>query len=370
MTGFVVVGHLRRPAGNPAAHRTIGRVHPGPIVLNGRAAARAKISGVERWAVEVNPRLRALRPDRYIRADPPRGFAHKAGQAWEQAVLPSRAARSRASVIFSPANLSPLAWPRNVVVIHDAAVLRNASDYSRAYRAWHGRLEIACARQALRVVTVSEFSRGELVLLSGVSPDKVSVIPGGVDGAFSPDADAERVTRTYGLHRPYVLMVGTDDPRKNLAALAAAAPRLKLADLELVWAGAGKGHMAGATEVDGIRRLGYVDDSDLPGLYAGARTFVLPSRYEGFGLTCIEAMACGTPVVAANRGALPETCAGAALFVDPDDPAEVAEAIVRAASEEQLRAQLRKAGFERAEKCSWERTTRELDKLLMSLVSD
>jgi glycosyltransferase involved in cell wall biosynthesis len=320
--------------------------------------------------VEVNPRLRALRPDRYVRADPPRGFAHKAGQAWEQAVLPARAALARAAIVFSPANLSPLAWPRNVVVIHDAAVLRNASDYSRAYRAWHGRLEIACARQALRVVTVSEFSRGELVLLSGVDPDKVIVIPGGVDGSFRPDADAERVAQIYGLDRPYVLMVGTDDPRKNLAALAAAAPRLKDADLELVWAGAGKGHMAGAAAVDGIRRLGYVDDGDLPGLYAGARTFVLPSRYEGFGLTCLEAMACGTPVVAANRAALPETCAGAALFVDPDDPSEMAEAIVRAASEEELRAELRGAGLKRAQECTWERTTREIDQLLMSLVSD
>jgi glycosyltransferase involved in cell wall biosynthesis len=368
MTCFLVVGHLHIPAGNPAAHRTIGRVHLGPIVLNGRAAARARISGVERWAAEVNPRLRTLRPDRYIRADPPRGFAHKAGQAWEQAVLPARAARSGASIIFSPANLAPLAWPRNVVVIHDAAVLRNASDYSRAYRAWHGRLEIACARQALKVVTVSEFSRGELVALSGLDPDKVAVIPGGVDKAFRPDADAERVARSLGLNRPYVLTVGSDDARKNLGALAATVPLLKASGLELVWAGADKGHMAGARSVDGIRQLGYVPDSELPGLYAGARAFVLPSRYEGFGLTCLEAMACGTPVVAANRAALPETCAGAALFVDPEDPSDVAQGVIRAASEQHLRTELREAGLRRAAECTWERTSLQTDALLMSLV--
>lgn len=358
------------PSGISAAHRTIGRVHPGPLVLNGRAGARARITGVERWAVEVSPRLLELRPDRYVPFNPPPGFAHKAGQPWEQLVLPARAARARAALIFSPANLAPLLWPRNVVVLHDAAVLRNASDYSRAYRAWHARLEIACARRALRVVTVSEFSRHEIVTLGAVDPDKLVVISGGVDAAFRPDVDAERVAQSYGLRRPYVLTVGTDDARKNMAALAAVAPALDASDLELVWAGAGKDHMAGATSMGGIRRLGYVADSDLPGLYAGARAFVMPSRYEGFGLPCLEAMACGTPVVAADRAALPETCAGAALLFDPDDPADVLQAVVAAAGEEELRAELREAGFRRAAECSWDRTAAEVDRLLMSLVED
>jgi glycosyltransferase involved in cell wall biosynthesis len=329
--------------------------------------ARATISGVERWAVEVIPRLLALRPDRYRVALPPRGFANRAGQAWEQLVLPARAARMHASLIWSPANLSPLLWPRNVVVLHDAAVLRNAHDYSAVYRAWHGRFGIQSARRALRVVTVSEFSRRELIELGGLDPDRVVVIPGAVDARFRADADGERAMRRYQLSRPYVLTVATDDTRKNLSVLNAAAAQLHGAGFDLVWAGAARKHIVGSESLDGIRRLGYVADEDLPGLYAGARAFVLPSRYEGFGLTCLEAMACGTPVVAANRAALPETCAGAALLVDPDDPAEVSDAIIRAACDQPLRARLREQGLERAARATWDQTAQQTDALLIGL---
>ena len=108
-----------------------------------------------------------------------------------------------------------------------------------------------------------------------------------------------------------------------------------------------------------MRALGYVDDDQLPGLYRGALAFVLPSRYEGFGLTCLEAMACGTPVVAANRAALPETCGDAALLVDPDDPGVLATAVVIAATEQNARKALRAAGLRRAAGYSWARTAAE-----------
>ncbi len=329
--------------------------------------ARATITGVERWAAEVIPRLLALSPNRYRVALPPRGFANRAGQVWEQLVLPARAARIRASVIWSPANLAPLLWPRNVVVLHDAAVLRNANDYSPVYRAWHGHFGILCARRALRVVTVSEFSRHELIELGGLDPERVVVIPGAVDARFHASADAERVMRRYQLNRPYVLTVATDDTRKNLSVLNAAAWPLRDAGLELVWAGAARRHIVASDSTNGMRRLGYVADEDLPGLYAGARAFVLPSRYEGFGLTCLEAMACGTPVVAANRAALPETCAGAALLVNPDHPAEVTAAILRAVSEEPLRSRLREDGLQRAARATWDQTAQEIDALLIGL---
>jgi glycosyltransferase involved in cell wall biosynthesis len=339
----------------------------GPLVLNGRVAGRAQITGVERWAVEVIPRLLAMRPDRYRILDPPDGFDSRAGQAWEQFVLPAVAARMRAALVWSPANLAPWLWPRNVVVLHDAAVLRNTSGYSRAYRAWHVGFGTACARRALAVVTVSEFSRRELVNLGGLDPEKVVVIPGGVDSRFHGEVDAERVGERYALRRPYVVTVGTDDPRKNLAALDHTAQQLQDLGFDLVWAGSGKRHISNGTAVSGLRALGYVPDEDLPGLYAGARAFVLPSRYEGFGLTCLEAMACGTPVVAADRAALPETCGDAALLVDPDDPAEVAAAVIRAATDPGVRVRLRHAGFRRATEATWEAAAARTDTLLMQL---
>ena len=116
-----------------------------------------------------------------------------------------------------------------------------------------------------------------------------------------------------------------------------------------------------------MRSLGYVDDADLPGLYAGARAFVLPSRYEGFGLTCLEAMACGTPVVAADRAALPETCGDAALLVDPDDGAALTRAVRIAATDPAAREALRAAGLRRAAQFSWDRTAARVDALLTEL---
>ena len=139
-------------------------------------------------------------------------------------MLPLRAARARA--LLCPANLAPLAFPRNVVVIHDAAALRHPEWYSPAYAAWQRRVLPALARRALHVVTVSEFSRDELADLLQLAPARVSVVAGGVDPAFTPDADAEGVRRALGLTRPYVLCVASQTARKNLAALVPAARQL------------------------------------------------------------------------------------------------------------------------------------------------
>jgi glycosyltransferase involved in cell wall biosynthesis len=325
---------------------------------------------VERWAGEVIGRLAARGPDRYVVAQPtPRARRRVLAQAWEQVALPAQAARLRADLVFSPANLAPLAWPRNVLVMHDAAVLREPDAYSRAYRAWHAAAGLACARRATAVVTVSEFSRRELIDLAGLAPSRLTVIPGGVDGRFRPDADPAPATRRLALGRPYVLTIATDDRRKNVEKLAPVAAALAQEGMELVWAGDRRPYFATAAATAGVRSLGYVDDADLPGLYAGARAFVLPSRYEGFGLTCLEAMACGTPVVAADRAALPETCGDAALLVDPDDREALTRAVLIAAGDAAAREALRAAGLRRAAQFSWEQTAARVDALLCELAA-
>jgi len=340
-----------------------------PILLNGRAATRPRITGVERWTTELIPRLSALAPARYAAiVPPPRAGSGGLGQAWEQLVLPAQAARRRASLIFSPANLGPLCWPRNVVMLHDAAVLREPTGYSRTYSAWHRRVGVECARGALRVLTVSEFSRRELIELAGLDPDKLVVIRGGVHERFRPTVNHERVAHKLGLSRPYVLTVATDDRRKNLSVLTQTARRLRTLGVELIWAGDTRPYITRARSIEGVRALGYVDEEDLAGLYRGARAFVLPSRYEGLGLPCLEAMACGTPVVAANRAALPETCGDAALLVDPDDADAVAEAVVRATADDALRVRLREAGIRRAAERTWEHAAQEVDAVLSRLV--
>src|SRR3982075_1276550 len=119
------------------AHSLSGSPPVPPLaVINARAAARREIGGVERWTREVTARLLALRPEGYVVAKPPRALAHRAGQLWEQIALPALAARRRAAVVVSPANLAPLAWPRNVLVLHDVSALRHPEWYGRAYGAW------------------------------------------------------------------------------------------------------------------------------------------------------------------------------------------------------------------------------------------
>lgn len=328
---------------------------PGPVLINARAATRPELGGVERWAREVAARLPQLDPDRYEVVRPPGRFVHRAGHAWEQLVLPAHA--RRASLLLSPANLAPLAFPRNVIVIHDAAALREPGWYSRLYVLYQRALLPALARHALHLVTVSQFSRDELIDLLGADPARITVIPGGVDERFRPDAPPAR------RERPYVITVASRTARKNLAALAETARRLSEQGVDLIAVGGDRPQFAGEQGDFGLLWLGHVDDAELPGLYAGAEAFVLPSHYEGFGLTVLEAMACGTPVVTSNVTALPELVQDAGLLVDPDDQRAIADAVDAARGDAALGAR----GAQRATRFTWASSAEQLHDLLTTL---
>ncbi len=337
-----------------------------PVAIDARAAIRTETGGVERLAREMAVRLPALRPDRYGVLAPPSALAHKAGHLWEQAVLPLRTRRSE--LTYCPANLAPVLGKRAVVVIHDAAPLRIPGAFSATYVAYQRRLLPLIARRARHVITVSEFSRSELVELLGLPPERTTVIAPGADERFSPDADPTAALREYGLRQPYALAVGTRSVRKNLVRLEEAARALRARGVELVLAGSGRGYLR--QEETSLRKLGYVAEEHLPGLYAGARALAMPSLYEGFGLPCLEAMASAVPVVAARRGALPELLGEAGILVDAAHGDEFAEALLAAACDESLRERLIPAGRRRAAGYTWKRTAEATDRAIGLLLDD
>jgi len=294
---------------------------------------------------------------------PPARLAHAAGQAWEQLALPLAARGSE--LVLSPANMAPLAGRGNVVVIHDVAPFHEPDWFGGAYGAWHRAVIPRIARRARLVIAPSEFVRGELVELLGLDPGCVAAIAPGVDAALADPPAPEPVLRRLGLEQPYVLAVGTDSPRKNLGLLDRIAPALARAGLSVAIAGSSRSYLP-ASASGSARRLGYMPDGDLSALYAGAAAFAMPSLYEGFGLPCVEAMAAGTPVVAADRAALSEACGGAALLVDPDDPHAFTAALIRAAGPERER--LAETGRARAAGLSWARSAESVDAMIGALL--
>jgi glycosyltransferase involved in cell wall biosynthesis len=260
---------------------------------------------------------------------------------WYPAALPRLAKHERLDVLHCPTFRGPISPPPMplVVTVHDLAVLRHPETFNQ----WTRRYSRSCvprvARAASRIVAVSEFTKRELVELLGAPPGKVTVIPNGVAEVFSPDGPAAE--------GDYVLAVGTLEPRKNLERVQEAA---RLAGVEL--------RVVGARGWGGVRAagwLGRVSDDELARLYRGAKCVVYASLYEGFGLPIAEAMASGTPVVTSRAGATEETAGGAAVLVDPYDPAAIAAGISEAV---ERRAELRQRSLERARAFSWDAAAR------------
>lgn len=226
----------------------------------------------------------------------------------------------------------------------------------------------ATVDRADAVFTISRTIAREIAEMLKVPNDRIFCVYPGIEESIArpPDAAIKAFRERHGLTRPYILTVGTVEPRKNLPLLISAFERLNLFDGDLVLAG-GLGwkyqpileRIDSSPRANRVRRLGHVPDDDLPSLYAGAELFVLTSFYEGFGLPPVEAMACGTPVICSSGGALPEIAGRAARIVTSFDVDEWTSAISAAISDSSLRASLRQAGAERASQFKWKTTAAE-----------
>jgi glycosyltransferase involved in cell wall biosynthesis len=287
-------------------------------------------------------------------------------------------------ILFVPAHVLPLVHPRHsVATVHDLGFMyypeaHRAAD--RRYLAWSTAWN---ARRSAAVLADSQATRADLVREYRVAESKVHVVYLGRDEGLAPvreRAALDGVKARYGIGKRYLLYVGTLQPRKNLSRLVEGFARLattpEMLDVQLVLAGK-RGWLYEELFSEVRRRSlegrvlfpGFVAEDDLAALYSGALGYVFPSLYEGFGIPVLEAQACGVPVMTSNNSSLPEVAGDAALLVDPADVDAIADAMLRLATDDALRAELVKRGLANVKRFSWEKCARETLEVLESVAA-
>jgi glycosyltransferase involved in cell wall biosynthesis len=286
---------------------------------------------------------------------------------WEQCVAPLVVLRDRPSVMFCPLNVVPLAMRvPSVVCVHDLAFLRFPERFRASKRRYLSSLIRVSVHRAAHVLTVSEFTRREVIELLGVDPDKVTATPNGRDERIGPlpQPEIEAFRRRQNLPADFLLFLGTLEPRKNLITLLHAyARRRDELKLPLIVAG-GKGWLydsifeaVGELGLrDDVRFAGFVPGDELGHWYNAATALIYPSLYEGFGLPPLEAMQCGTPVITSDASSVIEVVGDAGLIVGATDVEALGNALVQVASDAGLRAEMRERGLRRAHQFDWGQT--------------
>lgn len=315
------------------------------IYVNSRFLTK-KITGVERYAFEMSFALKKSK-DNMIFISPPNNdingnfemlnpitMGRSSGYFWEQVELPLYLSKQNKPLLINLTNTAPIFYNNQVTVIHDVAFLHNPDWYTKKASSFFRFIVKNSARSSKRIITVSEFSKKEIIKYLKVDPEKISVIYPGVPS---------NILKYSGYSYPndygnYILTVSSLEPRKNIVSVIEAFKKMKLPDYKLIVVGSTNKKVFSKIKFDtkgdgNIIFLGYVDDETLVKLYKNARLFVYLSLYEGFGFPPVEAISLGCPTLISDLTSLPEVCCNYAEYTNPFNTDEVASKIEHLLSE-------------------------------------
>jgi len=301
---------------------------------------------------------------------------------WTQIMLWRELRRNPPDALLIPAHTIPLLPVRKktkvIAVVHDVG-FRRFPDLYKPIQIWYHEITMRRIRSRADVIlTISNFSKKEIIDLYDITPNRIKVAYLGYDsGEYFPQTqdNIDQAKQKYNIKSPYLLYVGRLEKKKNIGNIAKAfvLARAGHDDLKLVLAG------AGGNQYDEIKKIiadfkleqeiiltGYVDQADLPALYSGSLAFIFPTLYEGFGLPILDAMACGTPVIASNTAPHTEVGGEAGIYADPKSPEAISDAIMKVAENDEFRAKVVESGFLRIKEFSWAKTAADIYKIIKS----
>lgn len=350
------------------------------ILINGRFLSQA-LTGVQRYALELIYAIdRLLYEDSYkfknisfvlliphnakqlpdLKHIVIKQVGRFTGHLWEQLELPIYVKKG---LLIGFCNTGPLLIKNQVVTLCDASVYRVPEAYSILFKMWYRLLFVTIGRRVKGLLTISAFSRDELVACCGIKLKKITVTYPGIDHHGWNEKHGTTLTDNIPpVTRPFVLAVSSMSPHKNFHALIDAVMLLGETDFDVIIAGGTNHAIFKSADIllpNTVKHVGYVSDEELKSLYSQASCFIYPSLYEGFGLPPLEAMSNGCPVIVARAGSLPEVCGDAALYCDPRDPQDIADKISTMMSDVELQNMFKTKGLLHSKIFTWEKCARE-----------
>lgn len=352
------------------------------IYINGRFLTQ-EVTGVQRFAEEISIHLKKFRDDIKILCPPNVNYPRvtrlgnveiigkNTGHIWEQYDLPKYLKGRGGSLLINLSNTAPVFYKNKIVTHHDITYKRYPNSYSLKFRMLYNAIIPIILRTSKALITVSEFSKGEICAAYGYDLSKTHVIYNSTNSDFTRNVDEKSGGR-------YFLAVSSSNFHKNFHGLVSAfkkMPNEHGIQLKIIggwnknFANPGLNSAIEHDDLSSIKFLGRVSDEELVKLYSNALAFIFPSFYEGFGIPPLEAQACGCPVASSNRASLPEVLSDSVLYFSPDDEEDIIKAMELLINDQVIRSDLIERGFRNVKRFSWDNSAKKLNDLIISLES-